>query len=71
MAATLLPWRPFRFSRLFGLPYILIGGTGATEEFKFLTVRKRKACAVSAGGWRIVSGAEIVPGESVTIVVDH
>ena len=71
MAATLLPWRPFRFSRLFGLPYILIGGTGATEEFKFLTVRKRKSYAVVVERRKIVSGAEIEAGESVTIVVDH
>ena len=32
--------------------------TGANGEFE-LTFRKRKACAVSAGGWRTVSGAEI------------
>jgi len=32
---------------------------------------KRKADAVSVGGMRVVSGAEIEAGESVTIVVDH
>jgi len=35
------------------------------------SVRKRKSYAVSAERWRIVSGAEIEPGESVTIVVEH
>ena len=35
------------------------------------SIRKRKSYAVSAERWRIVSGAEIEPGESVTIVVEH
>jgi hypothetical protein len=39
-------------------------------EFE-LTVGKRRAYAVPAEGWRIVSGAEIEAGESVTIVVEH
>ena len=43
--------------------------TGATGEFE-LTVGKRKVYAVVVG-WRIVSGAEIASGESVTIVVGH
>jgi hypothetical protein len=32
---------------------------------------KRKAYAVVVDGWRIVSGAVIASGESVTIVVEH
>jgi hypothetical protein len=32
-----------------------------------LTAGKRRAYAVSAEGWRIVSGAEIEPGELITI----
>jgi hypothetical protein len=36
-----------------------------------LTVRKRKAYPVAVEGWKVVSGAEVEPGESVTIVVDH
>lgn len=44
--------------------------TGANGEFE-LTVRKRKAYAVVVEGWRIVSGAEIEAGESITIVVGH
>ena len=43
---------------------------GSTGEFE-LTVRKRKALAVVVEGWRIVSGASIEAGESVTIVVEH
>jgi hypothetical protein len=39
--------------------------TGATREFE-LTVGKRKAYAVVVERWRIVSGAEIEAGESVT-----
>jgi uncharacterized membrane protein len=42
----------------------------STREFE-LTVGKREAYAVSAKGWRIVSGAEVEPGEAVTIVVEH
>ena len=44
--------------------------TGANGEFE-LTVGKRKAYVVSAQGWKVVSGAEIEAGESVTIVVEH
>ena len=36
-----------------------------------LTVGKRKTYAVSAVGGRIVSGAEVDAGESVTIFVEH
>jgi hypothetical protein len=43
--------------------------TGANGEFE-LTVGKRKAYAVSVEGRRVVSGAEIVAGEAVTIVVE-
>ena len=50
--------------------YILIGDTGTTGEFE-LTVGKRRTYAVSAEGWRVVSGAEIEAGEAVTIVVDQ
>jgi hypothetical protein len=57
-----------------GLAEVMVGKTvvytGANGEFE-LTVGKRKAYAVSAEGWRIVSGAEIEAGESVTIVVEH
>ena len=42
--------------------------TGANGEFE-LTVGKRKAYAVSAEGWRIVSGAEIEAGEETVRVV--
>lgn len=42
--------------------------TGANGEFE-LTVSKRKAYAVSAEGWRIVSGAEVEPGEVAAIVI--
>jgi hypothetical protein len=37
----------------------------------YLTVGKRKSYVVSAERWRIASGAEIEPGESVTIAVGH
>jgi hypothetical protein len=43
---------------------------GATGEFE-LTVGKRKAYVASAEGWRILSGTNVEPGESVTIVVQH
>jgi hypothetical protein len=43
---------------------------GATGEFE-LTVGERKAYAVSAEGWRVVSVMEIDAGESMTIVVNH
>jgi len=44
--------------------------TGVNGEFE-LTVAKRKAYAAVVEGRGIVSGAEITPGESVTIVVEH
>jgi hypothetical protein len=44
--------------------------TGANGEFE-LAVGKRKAYAVVVQGFRIVSGAVIASGESVTIVVGH
>jgi hypothetical protein len=44
--------------------------TGATGEFE-LMVGKRKAHVLAVEGWKIVSGAEIEAGETVTIVVDH
>jgi hypothetical protein len=44
--------------------------TGANGEFE-LTVGKRRAYAVVVEGWTIVSGAEVEPRESVTIVVEH
>jgi hypothetical protein len=44
--------------------------TGVNGECE-LTVTKRKAYAVVVDGWGVVSGAEIVAGEAVTIVVEH
>jgi hypothetical protein len=44
--------------------------TGATGGFE-LMAGKRRSYVVSAEGFRIVSGAEVKPGESVTIVADR
>jgi len=43
----------------------------AACQFRRSTVGKRKPYAVVVEGWKVVSGAEVEPEESVTIVVEH